>query len=317
MASITTFMQWAINTAGAALPATQLIDNVSGRIGARQEIVDSNGQNFSLTGRSNRMRVTATPAEPSFSMEPTAQEWTYLLPWLLGGSNAGTAPIVYTPGTDLPLRGIQGVEDRAGTAYPHNYSSVAVDSFTIRSAPGQLLGLEINTVVNGGVYENTTAFPTLSNFDNTTSPFAFPDLTGDGATGLDGTFTIGGTTRQTFASSVTVNYNLDRQRTPHTIRATGLRKRARDIALNFNMPAAEAQAIYAADLRAVTPRAVVMRYRNPVQTVEYIEFEFSSVIFPLPDINLPARDEIRVDVTGMAKFDGTNNPMTVRLQIRT
>jgi hypothetical protein len=317
MASITTFMQWAINTVDGTLPATQLIDNVSGRIGAIQEIVDSTGQNASLTGRTNRMRVTGTPTEPAFNMEPTAQEWAYLLPWMLGGSNTGTTPIVYTIGNDLPLRGIQGVEDRAGSAYPHNYTNVAVDSFTIRSSPGQLLGLEINSIVSGGVYENSTAFPSLSNFDNTTSPFAFPDLTGDGATGSDGVFTIAGTGLQIFSSSISVSYNLDRARRPHTLQAAGLRKRARDVSLSFNMPAADAQAIYASDLRGLTPRAAIMRFRNPVASVEFIEFEFPSVIFPLPDLNLPARDEVRVDVTGMAKFNGTNSPMIVRLQVRT
>lgn len=315
-ASITTFMQWALNTAAGTLPATQLIDNVSGRLGVRQEIVDTSGQNASLTGRSNRMRVVSLPAEPVFNMEPTAQELTYLFPWLLGAAGAGTVPIVYTPTNDLPLRGVQGVEDR-GTAYPHNYTNLAVDSFSIRSQPGRLVGLEIQAVTNGGVYENTTAFPALSNFDNTTSPFAFPDLTGDGASGSDGTFTIGGVARQAFSATFSVNYGLDRGRMPHTLSPTGLRKRTRDVTIQFQMPADEAQNIYASDLRGTTPRAVIMRWRNPVQTTEYLEIECPSVIFPLPDTDLPVRDEIRPVVTGMAKYDGTNPPFTIRLQIRT
>lgn len=315
-ASETMFMQWAINTAGGALPATQLIDNVSGSLGVEQRITDSQGQNASLTGRTNRMRVTGTKLEPVFNMEPTATEWTYLLPWLLGGSSSGTTPIEYTPGTDLPLRGIQAVEDRDGTPYPHSWTNLAVDQFTIRSQAG-LVGLEIQTVANGGAYDNSTAFPSLANFDNTTSPFAFPDLTGDGATGSDGAFTIGGTARQAFSVTLSVGHGLDRGRTPHTMSATGLRKRNRDIAISLDMPAAEAQAIYSSDIRALTPRAVSLRWRNPVQSVEFLELSLPSVIFPRPDVPLPVRSEIRHPVVGMAKFDGTNAPLIVRLQIRT
>lgn len=315
-ASITTFMKWAINTAGGTLPATQLIDNVSGRIGVRQEIVDTSGQNASLTGRTNRMRVVSLPAEPTFNMEPTALELTYLFPWLLGAAGVGTIPILYTPNNALLLRGVQGVEDR-GSDYPHNFTNLAVDSFTIRSQPGRLVGLEIQAVTNGGVYENTTAFPVLANFDNVTSPFAFPDLTGDGASGLDGAFTIGGTTRQAFSATFSVNFGLDRGRMPHTLSPTGLRKRTQEPTIQFQMPADEAQAIYAADLKGITPRAVVMRWRNPVQTTEYLEINCPSVVFPLPELDLPVRDEVRPIVTGMVKYDGTNPPFTISLQIRT
>ena len=83
------------------------------------------------------------------------------------------------------------------------------------------------------------------------------------------------------------------------------------------MPADEAANIYASDLRGLTPRAVLMRWRNPVASVEYLEIECPTVIFPLPDVNLPVRDEIKHQVTGMVKYDGTNPPFTVRLQIRT
>jgi len=314
-ASITTFMQWAIKNSGGTLPATQLIDNVTGRIGASQEIADSNGQNASLTGRINRMRVTGLPVEPTFSFEPTALEWTYLLPILLGGTSAGTTPIVYTPGNDLPLFSAQGVEDRGGTPFPHNYTNLAVDSWTIRSQPGGLLGLDISCIGTG--YENTTAFPSLSNFDNVYSPFAYPDLTGDGATGLDGAFTINGTSRLTWSISLTCNYNLDRGRRPHTLAVQGLRKRARDISCQFSMQADDAQNIYASDLRGLTGYPVVMRWRNPVQTTEYLEINMPSVIFPLPDIDLPRREEIRPTVSGMAKYDGTNPPITFKVQLRT
>ena len=316
-ASETMFMQWAINTSAGTLPATQLIDNVSGSLGVEQRVATSQGQNASLTGRTNRMRVTGTKLEPTFSMEPTATEWTYLLPWLLGGTNTGTTPIVYTPGTDLLLRAVQATEDRDGVSYPHSWTNLAVDQFTLRSQGGGLVGLDIQTVANGGAYENSTAFPALANFDDTTSPFGFPDLTGDGATGSDGAFTIGGSTRQAFSVTLGVSYGLDRGRTPHTMSATGLRKRTRDITLSLDMPAAEATAIYASDIRDLTPRAVIMRWRNPVESVEFLEVELPSVIFPLPDVPLPARSEIRHTVTGMAKYDGTNPPMTVRLQIRT
>lgn len=307
-------MQWALNTSGGTLPATQLIDNVSGRIGARQDMVDSSGQNASLTGRTNRIRVTGTPIEPSFNFEPTVTELSYLWPWLLGGSNAGTTPIVYTLGNDLPLRGVQGVEDR-GSAYPHNYTNLAVDSWTLRSQPGRLLTLEVQTVASGGTYENTTVFPVLANFDNTTSPFAFPDLTGDGATGSDGTMQIAGVSRQVFSISFGVTYNLDRGRMPHTLSPTGLRKRQRDVTMQFQMQADDAQAIYASDIRGVTPRTVMMRWRNPLVATAYLEIECPSVIFPLPDIDLPVRDEIRPTVTGIVKYDGTNQPFTIRMQV--
>lgn len=313
--SITTFMQWAIKNSAGTLPATQLIDNVTGRIGASQEIVDSNGQNASLTGRTNRMRVTGLPVEPTFSFEPTAIEWTYLLPILLGGSSAGTTPIVYTPGNDLPLFSAQGVEDRGGTPFYHNYTNLSVDSWTIRSSPGGLLGLDISCVGTG--YENTTVFPTLTNFDNVYSPFCFPDLTGDGTTGLDGLFTINSVTRLAFSISLTCNYGLDRGRRPHTLAVQGLRKRMRDINVQFQMQADDAQNIYSTDLRGLTPYAVLMRWRNPVQTTEYIEIDLPSVIFPLPDIDLPRRDEIRPTVSGIAKYDGTNSPILVKVQLRT
>ena len=83
------------------------------------------------------------------------------------------------------------------------------------------------------------------------------------------------------------------------------------------MPAAEAQAIYASDLRDLTPRAVVMRWRNPVESVEFLEVTVPSVIFPLPDVPLPARGEIRHTVNGMARFDGTNAPILFKVQVRT
>ena len=314
-ASITTFMQWAIGTSSGALPATQLIDNVSGRIGASQEIADSTGQNASLTGRTNRMRVTGLPTEPTFSFEPTAKEWTYILPILLGGSSAGTTPIIYTPGNDLPLFSAQGVEDRAGTPFYHNYTNLAVDSWTIRSSPGGLLGLDISCV--GTAYDNTTVFPTLSNFDNIYSPFCFPDLNGTGISGLNGIFTINGTSRLAFSISVSCSYGLDRGRRPHTLAVQGLRKKQRDISLQIQMEADDAQAIYSSDLRGLTPYPVIMRWRNPVQTTEYLEIDTPNVIFPLPDIDLGRREEIRPTVSGMAKYDGTNSPITFKVQLRT
>ncbi|MFO0937834.1 MAG: hypothetical protein U0798_15120 [Gemmataceae bacterium] len=315
--SITTFFQWAINLAGGGLPATQLIDSVSGRLGILQETVDSTGQNAELTGRVNRMRVVGTPIEPTFMMEPTAKEWTFLWPWLLGGTTTGAGPWVYEPGNDLPLRGIQGAEERGGTTKLHNYTNLAVDSWTLRSSPGKLIGLDIATVANGGAYEETTAFPALTNFDNVTSPFSFPDLTGEGATGQDGTFTIGDTPYDPFSISLECRYNLDRARRPHSLMAKGLRKRTRDLTLPLNLPAADAEAIYAADLRGLTGLPVVMAWRNPVESVEFLKIDLASVIFPRPDHDLPARDEVRPNVTGIIKFDGTNPPIRVVVQLRT
>lgn len=312
--SITTFSQWAINTAGGSLPATQLIDRVSGRLGIRQETASAVGQNASLTERTNRMRVTGTPIEPSFSFEPTALEWSYLLPWLLGGTSAGATPIVYTPGNDLPLRGIQGFEDRNGSTKLHNYTNLAVDSFTIRSSPGQLVSLDVDCVGSSSVYDESTAFPTLTNFDNTSQPFSFPDLTAVPGTGTAGTFTIGGVSYDPFAISLTVNYNLDRNRRPHTLSAKNLRKRARDISLSLTLPAADAEAIYASDIRGLNALAVIAIWRNPVNGAQLFELSLPSVIFPRPDVDLPVREEVKHQVTGIAKYDGTNAPLVVSLQ---
>lgn len=316
-ASITTFSQWAMNTAGGTLPATQLIDRVAGRLGVRQEHVKSMGQNLSLTDRSNRIRVSGTPIEPTFSFEPTATEWSYLLPWLLGAAGVGTTPIVYTPSNSMLLRAVQGTEDQDGTTVYHNFTNLAVDSFTLRSQAGGLIGLDVETVSSGGTYEQTTTFPSLSNFDVTTEPFVFPDLTGDGATGSDGTFTIGGVARDTFSINLNVRHGLDRGRTPHTLTPKGLRKRTRDITLTLDMPADQATAIYSTDMRALTPRAVVMRWRNPNASVEFLEVSIPAMIFPRPDVDLPPRGEIRHNPVGFAVYDGTNAPMTVSLQIRT
>jgi len=315
--SITIFSKLAINLAGGGLPADQLIDQVSGRLGISQEVVDATGQNASLTGRTNRMRVVGNPVEPTFSMQPTAMEHSFLWPWLLGGTATGTAPIVYEPGNDLPLRGIQGVEDRGGSTKLHNYTNLAVDNWTLRSSPGSLIAIDIATVGDDAVYDETTAFPALTNFDDVTSPFSFPDLTGVGATGQNGVFTIGGTEYDPFSISLGCSYNLDRARRPHSLSAKGLRKRARDIGLQLNLPAADAEAVYAADMRALTPRAVVMVWRNPVESVEFLKIELPSVVFPRPDHDLPARDEIRPNINGVAKFDGTNPPIKVTLQLRT
>lgn len=316
-ASITTFSQWAINTSAGALPAIQLIDRVSGRLGVRQEYVKSMGQNASLTDRQNRIRVSATPIEPTFSFEPTATELSYLLPWLMGAAGVGTTPIVYSASNAFPLRAVQGTEDQDGTTVLHNFTNLAVDGFTIRSQAGGLIGLDVETVSSGGAYEQSTAFPSLSNFDTTTEPFVFPDLTGDGATGADGTFTIGGTARDTFGINLSVRHGLDRGRMPHTLTPKGLRKRTRDITLTLDMPADQATAIYASSMTALTPRAVTMRWRNPNATVEYLEIEIPAMVFPRPDVDLPPRGEIRHNPVGFAVYDGTNAPLIVRLQIRT
>ena len=63
-ASETSFMSWAINTAGGTLPAVQLIDNVSGSLGVEQRVTESMGQNASLTGRTDRTTTTARRRTP-------------------------------------------------------------------------------------------------------------------------------------------------------------------------------------------------------------------------------------------------------------
>lgn len=176
--TISTLSSLAMSTAAASGtgPATQLFDFGDFSPGISSDYADGNRNRGSLDRRKNRTRLFRTPCQPRMRLEPTALEWSFLVPWIMGdGSNATTSELkTFQLGNTAAERYIQWYD---GVANTDSLTGVAVRRATISTGGADgLLGCDLEC--QGRTFSTATSFASLTNLDNTMQPFVLPDTAG-------------------------------------------------------------------------------------------------------------------------------------------
>jgi hypothetical protein len=139
-------------------------------LGAHESIIDANGIVGSRSRDIERVRGGLVHVNGVIEMEPTALEWSLLLPWLMGGTTSGSPAVVYSLGDQMPTQFI--TVDKVAKVF--TYSSCAVNRFTLTGAQGQALKLRIEVIGAVETEANAGTFTTKA-IDLTTAPFVFSD----------------------------------------------------------------------------------------------------------------------------------------------
>lgn len=289
--NITTFSKLAYGTAGGSLPATQLIDyRTAGAVGLGHVLADGNGTRGELSRYTNRVRKVQEIVAPSFSFQPTVAEIGNLLQWSLYGTPTGSTTLTYPLANSPVLEPWQLLADNGdGTTTPHNYPNLAVSRIVFRTGAAEPL-LTVDLQCLGIDHETSTSFPSLTNLDNTTAPFALIDT----STAASGTVSLGGTVYPVWDLSLTVDNLLDASRFANSLRLTKHTRRDRLISVSFQMTAQDADAV-----RATSPAGVatVITFENGAKA---LTFTLPAVIYPLQPNDYGNREEVRPTVTGTA-----------------
>ncbi len=161
---------------GDALPVTQRIDFISETFSLKQEMPYLGGMRGVRARNINRVREGIRRVDGNIVCQPTALEWSYLLPWILGGAAVGTS---YPISETVPGKYI--MKDMGSKVY--TYDHCRVSKCTIACQQGETLKVTLDVAGVDEVPGNSGTFPVLT-LDATTTPFMFFDVV----------LTFGGTT---------------------------------------------------------------------------------------------------------------------------
>jgi hypothetical protein len=313
--TISTFARLALKT----LPSTSVrLDYRDFSPGVTGVKADANMNRGELDRAVNRTRTTAVMCQPRYAGEPTALEWSYLLPWITGGTPTGS-PLVTYPLGNTPVERKLYFDD--GNGKIHVMNNVAIRSATLSTAnPERLLACSLSMVAaqlassgSGSTtpaYQDTPGsdpFPSVT-LDDTTPPFCLPDASGFTSLGgtTTGTITVDGTVTTLGDFSITMD-NVVPDRMFHSFYQTRNIKPDRITQVSFAYPEGEFPALYtdAEDGVPVFIRMVTGGY--------IFEIEMPAVIFPREPMEFQNRSEVVNRINGIAYKTDASASVILRL----
>lgn len=270
-------------------PVTRRIDFRDFDLGIERELVDMNGTRGKYDRDDARVRPNKTRVAPRLSCQPTATEWTYLLPWILDGTPSGTS---YPLGNTTALRSI-AFDPGAGSLW--TLPNVAVDEATLRCSEGGPLELSLGLI--GRSYSVSGSFPSLS-LDVATQPFLMTDCV----------LTVEASAVQFREMSLTIRKGIDRERFFNTTELTAQNKLRRDIVWSVSVPYGDNTSLYNVAQSAAAD--VVATFTNGV----YVLTLTSTVRFRPRSPVSPFQQEGMQSLEGEAySADGSASPLVVTL----
>ena len=260
-------------------PVTEQFDCIDESLALAEEIIDGNGMKGTRSRALERTAEGIRRVGGGLVLEPTANEWALLLPWILGGTPSGTN---YPLAEALSSRYVN--IDRGSRRF--TYSGCLVNRATFRSSEGEVLTVDLDII---GVDESVsaTAFPTITL--NTDKRFYFHNLS----------LTVGGTgyNAKDFELVVDNAVDSDRFHNSQTL-STDANARDRIITVSTMLPYSDAVAVYASGEAGV---AIVATFTNGTVS---LALSLGKVVFPRESPTQRGRDEILLPVRGQAYESG-------------
>jgi hypothetical protein len=283
-----------------AIPAVagERFDFLNENFGINEEMRDRNGMRGTRSHSLAGMRGGLIRVDGPLSMQPNAGEWAKLLPWILGGTPAGTS---YTLAETLPEKFVTIARDDGTDGLVHTYTGTKVSRATIRSSQGNALELALDLM---GKTEQTPgaagSFPAIA-LDELTGPFVFSDLT----------LTVAGVTYQARDIEIGIDNALDGERFFNSRTRTKLSEQDRVVTVRISTPFGGAESLYTPP--GGTGVAVVATFVNAdVPTVSLV-FSFVKVQFPRRNPAVTGRTEVFLPLEGTAYESGGTKELVVTL----
>lgn len=208
-----TFGKFAI---GATAVTDKRIEFESCGLKLQEEIASFVGVQGHRGELSGRNRLGSVTCGGPLECTPTPLEWSYMLPYILGGTPSGTS---YPLAEVLPTF----YADLSDGTSAKQYSGCVMASATISAQAGGPLKLSANIEA---IDESAVTFPSLS-VDNSYGPFMF----------YEGAFTIAGVSNVTpFDFSIQIDNVIDTGRFLNSRTRTSLVSRARRVVFACNLP---------------------------------------------------------------------------------
>ncbi len=275
---------------GDALPVTQRLDFISETFSLKQEMPYLGGMRGVRARNINRVREGIRRVDGNIVCQPTALEWSYLLPWILGGTPVGTSyPIAET----VPSKYI--MKDMGSKVY--TYDHCRVSKCTIACQQGETLKVTLDVAGVDEVPGNSGTFPVLT-LDATTTPFMFFDVV----------LTFGGTTYIIKDLEFSIDNVLDTERffSSKTL-SPDAGATDRMVSFNFHAPHGDAYALFASGQSGVTASAV---FTNGSAILSFV---FGKVCFPAISPPVEGRGEILLPMRGVCYATGAAPEITCTL----
>lgn len=272
---------------GTASPVTQRLQYADETCILDEEIVDGNGIRGTRSLSIEVVRGGVLRVGGPANFIPTALEWTYLLPWILGGAApSGTGLLVYPMAEAVATRYV--TIDRVTKVF--TYDGVAVSRASWQCGQSQLLtcGLELigltETVGNAGT------FPAL-NCDVSTNPFIWSDCV----------ISVGGTSVSAKEASWSIDNVIDADRFFNSRNLSAANGQNRVIRFDTMLPYGDYSALYGTGA-AGAGAAVILTFTNGTQI---LKFTFPKVAIPKRSPNTGGKTEIMMPLGGQCYRSGT------------
>jgi hypothetical protein len=270
---------------GATAPTDKPIAYTSTTLGVEEEWVDPPRMRGSRSHAAGTARRGGRLVQGDvFLGGPTAVEWTYFLPYFLGGTPAASGTGFNYPLGEA-LAAFQADLLRGATLF--RYTNCRGNQLVINSAPGQAVSARLGVL---GV-------------DETTPGGAFPSLTWDTGAFFQhedsvANVSVNGTSINCFGLTVTVN-NFVRHRRVNSLTATVVYSIDREVTWQVDVPWGDAESLYALAEAGVAVSATFVNGNTSMI------ISSPKVQFPRRSPGVPDRDEIHNVLQGMARYSAT------------
>jgi hypothetical protein len=265
---------------GATAGVDQPVDFLNENMVLNANILDPAGLRGTVAHAASRKRHAGRLASGDILMQPSAVEWSYLLPKILGGVPAGTS---YPLAEQLPAYYTALL--RGETMFI--YSGCRANSATITATKGATVQLTLNSIAVDRTKAPGAAFPPLT-LDNVTQPLILEDLV----------VTINGNTIDCFEMTLSINnFVIPRQVNSQT--ATAVYRTDRVISWDVLVPWGDDETLI--DL-AVGGVAILATFTYGGTS---LSFSSPKVCIPPRDPPVAGREEITNRIIGDAGFNAT------------
>jgi hypothetical protein len=275
---------------GTTSTVDQRLDYLSESLACQEEFPDTGGLRGTRSHAVERVRAGIRRVAGTITLQPTAVELSYLLPWILGANASGTT---YALADALQSRYVS--VDRGAKVFL--YDAVWVDSATFRATQGSPLSVTLNLVGSDETVNNAGTFPSLT-LDTTTNAFMFHDCV----------LSIGGSAYSARDFELTINNHVDRERIFNAqVLSTATKAMDRNIMMRTSLPYGDATAAYATGSSGV---AVTATFTNGAVSCL---FSLVKVCFPRRSPTVPGRQEIMLPLEGVAYMSSSTRELVTTL----
>lgn len=273
-------------------PITQRFDFDDEELVLDEEFVDENGLRGTLARSGERVQQGIRRVHGTIRMQPTAQELTLLLPWILWGTPSGSGTVTY-PLADWSASNTNISRyvtiDRGSKVFTMN--GVVVNKATFHAAQNEPLNVDLELVGIDETPASGGTFPSL-NLDVTKQPLNFWGL------GI----TVGGTTVMCPSFQLTIDHALDTERFFNNQTVTALPSTDRHVTIAHDLPFGDYSAEYGLGVGGATE---VLTFSNGVST---LTMTLNCVKYPRKSPRVRGRNEILFPLQGTAYKTGQSTP---------